>query len=237
MRMQHGDREGVFWGIVNSANDPENRYRVECRVPDVQGEELTEWAEPDSMILAPLKPGDKVWIRYLGGDFRHPIYHIPYDRKRGFIWNAPENMLVKNPSGSITINGTTVTVTGSSSSVVTTGGKVHNMGPNGSGYVPSVASEFEVASNPGLKHDIRDVDFDPVEVVKNAPAKLWKYKHEHSPDQRDRIGPMLDDLPELARSGENVSTQALIGILWAAVSELAKKVEKLEQQISESQNN
>jgi len=48
---------------------------------------------------------------------------------------------------------------------------------------------------------------------------------------------MLDDLPELARSGENVSTQALIGILWAAVSELAKKVEKLEQQISESQNN
>lgn len=227
--MQHQDREGFFWGIVVSTQDPENRHRVQCRVPDVQGNELAEWAEPDSMILAPLKPGDKVWVRYRGGDTRKPVYHIPYHAVRGFVWNDPAQLVVKNPSGDTMTTGTT-------SSVVTAGGKVHAMGPDGAGYVPCVASVHEVASHPDLKYDIRPLDLDPLEVIRNAPAMLWKYRPEHAADQRDHIGPLLDRLPDVAKSGSNVDTQALLGIAWEAIARLMDRVEFLEAEIAALNN-
>lgn len=216
-------REGTHWGIVVSTKDPEHRDRLRLRIPDVLGDQVSDWIEPDSLVVSTLKAGDKVWVRYADGDVRHGVYQIPWHKKRATIRTTTAALDIRNPTG-------TAMVSGSTSSVKTSGGKVHCMGKDGVGYVAVVATALEVGSSQSLKTDIRDLDFDPVAVVENAPSKRWRYRPEFSRDGRDHVGPIAEYLPDLLRSGDAVSLTDLVGVLWEAVGELSRRVHALEEQ-------
>ncbi|TKK84691.1 hypothetical protein FDA94_29190 [Herbidospora galbida] len=226
-------REGSHWGIVMSTNDPEQRDRLKIRIPRMMGEEVTDWVEPDSLAVSVFKVGDRVWVRCLDGDTRHMVYHVPWDKKRAHLRNATDFVDLTHPVGPVTVRAEndTAYMSGNTSSVVMSGGKVHCMGKDASGYVPCVATVHEIASSVSLKHDIRDHDFDPFQVIKNAPVKVWKYVPEYSADQRDHMGPLLEQLPEEFRSGDNLDPQALVSVLWEAVHDLSIRVELLENRL------
>lgn len=218
-------REGTHWGIVVSTKDPERRDRVRARVPDVLGDQVSDWMEPDSMVVSTLKAGDKIWVRFSDGDTRHGVYHIPWHKKRGIIRSTTANLDMRNPTGD-------AMVSGSASSVKLMIGKVHCLGKDGgTGYVACVASAFEVGSSQALKTDIGALDFDPVSVVETAPAKRWRYRPEFAGDGREHVGPLAEDLPDLLRNGETVNLADMVGVLWAAVQQLSARVRDLEQQI------
>lgn len=223
--------EGMWWGIVHSTKDPEHRNRIQVKCPDVLGSEISEWAEPDSLALSTLKIGDKLWIRFLAGDIRHPVYHIPYDKRRAILTNTLTNLDLRHPTGPITVRaGGTASVSGSSSSINMTGGKVHNRAADAGGYVASVASAFEIGSSEELKENVRVLDFDPIATVQAAPAKLWNYVPDYA-DDKTRIGPIAETLPDLVRSGDHVDLAALVGVLWAAVDHLSRRVADLENPV------
>jgi hypothetical protein len=221
----------MWWGIVEDVKDPEERHRIKAKVPDVLGSEISDWAEPDSLAISKLKRGDKVWIRFLTGDTRHAFYHIPNDHKlRALLYNADDGIDLTHPVAGMRLRAPagTAMMSGSSSSVNAAGGQVHCQGKDGAGYVPCVASAFLEGSSEHLKDHIRVLDFDPVKAIQDAPAKLWNYRPEVSPDGRTKIGPIAETLPDLVRNGDNVDLAALVGVLWAAVDHLSRRVEELE---------
>lgn len=220
-------REGTHWGIVVSTKDPEHRDRLKLRIPDVLGDQVSDWIEPDSMTVSTLKAGDKVWVRFADGDIRHGVYQIPWHKQRGTIRTTKAALDIRNPTG-------TAMMSGDSSAVKATGGKVHIMGKDGSGYVPCVASAYETGSSRELKTDIQPLDFDPVSVVETAQAHRWRYRPEYSRDGHEHVGPLAEDLPDLLRRGEAVSLTDLVGVLWEAVGKLAGRVSVLEEQIRRS---
>ncbi|MEU4534289.1 phage baseplate assembly protein V [Streptosporangium sp. NPDC023825] len=228
--------EGMWWGIVHSVNDPEKKNRIQAKVPDVLGSEISEWANPDSLMLSKLKVGDKVWIRFLAGDIRHPVYHIPYDKKRAIMRNTLDDVELTHPTGPMRLRAPagTAYMSGSTSSVNASGGKVHCQGKDASGYVPCVASDFEVGSSHKLKENIRRLDFDPLETIRNAPAQLWNYRPEHG-DNRTRVGPIAETLPDLVRRGDHVDLASLVGILWSAVAQQSDRIRDLEEKLNSAE--
>lgn len=212
----------MWWGIVEDTKDPKGRNRLKVKVPDVLGSEISDWAEPDGMVISSFRKGDKVWIRFLTGDHRHARYQVPYlHAKKAILYNGVDSVKLIHPSGPAMMSG-------SSSSVNASGGKVHCQGPNGGGYVPCVASAFETGSSAHLKNNIRVLDFDPIAAIQAAPAKLWNYRPEASEDNRTKIGPIAESLPDLVRHNDNVDLAAMVGVLWAAVDSLSRRVEELE---------
>jgi hypothetical protein len=83
----------VYPGQVVSNKDPEDRWRVKVKIPDLlDDKELAEWAEPilptagmDTSASAsvtggkfgsffPPKVGDFVWVEFRMGDLKSPLY-------------------------------------------------------------------------------------------------------------------------------------------------------------------
>ena len=66
---------GVYRGIVEDTKDPENRRRLEVRVPALLGEEKI-WAEPCIPPGLQLMPevGDIVWVEFEAGDPSLPVW-------------------------------------------------------------------------------------------------------------------------------------------------------------------
>jgi hypothetical protein len=79
------------------------------------------------------------------------------------------------------------------------------------------------------KHSVEDID-DALDIVLGAPAKAWKYTEDLDQNQVQQFGPMLHDLPEKLRIGndefEGYGLGQMIGILWKAVSDLAEEVRR-----------
>lgn len=73
---------GIFAGVVEDTTDPLELGRCRVRVPGVEGDEhstptdLLPWAFPCFQSFSFVVPqvGDAVWITYMGGDPKYPVY-------------------------------------------------------------------------------------------------------------------------------------------------------------------
>ena len=81
---------GTYRGVVTNNRDPENRGRLQLRVPEVFGESVAEWALPCAPYGGGLKgfyavptPGDEVWVAFEAGEPRQPIW-------LGGLWRTGE---------------------------------------------------------------------------------------------------------------------------------------------------
>ena len=104
---------GKYRGVVTANSDPQSRARLQVRVPEVRGEEVTEWALPASpyagsnvgfFALPPV--GANVWVEYEGGNLQVPIWSGCFWAD-GEITSAdavPEVMFLKTAQASIRID-------------------------------------------------------------------------------------------------------------------------------------
>lgn len=77
---------GVYRGTVTSSKDPENQRRVKLTVPQVLGEEPTDWAWPMDFSGAYAKPpkvGQGVWVMFEGGDPSFPVWSATFGKYKG----------------------------------------------------------------------------------------------------------------------------------------------------------
>jgi hypothetical protein len=82
---------GVYQGVCVDINDPQNSSRIRLQVPQVLGNEYTNWAEPsvsagliayvdsassaelDGKLSAP-HVGQHVWVMFIAGDPNFPVW-------------------------------------------------------------------------------------------------------------------------------------------------------------------
>lgn len=90
---------GKYRGTVVNNIDPELRARVQVRVPDVLGAELSSWALPclpftgrQSGFFVTPEVGDEVWVEFEHGDPRSPIWV-------GGLWNSAGDAPPESASG------------------------------------------------------------------------------------------------------------------------------------------
>jgi uncharacterized protein involved in type VI secretion and phage assembly len=90
---------GKYRGTVVNNIDPELRARVQVKVPDVLGAELSSWALPclpfagrQSGFFATPEVGDEVWVEFERGDPRNPIWV-------GGLWNSAGDVPPESASG------------------------------------------------------------------------------------------------------------------------------------------
>jgi Type VI secretion system/phage-baseplate injector OB domain len=81
---------GKYRGTVTSNIDPENRGRLQVRVPAIFGDFALNWAEPcvpyagtQSCFYAMPPPNANVWIEFEGGNSNRPIWS-------GCFWGTAE---------------------------------------------------------------------------------------------------------------------------------------------------
>lgn len=100
-------------------------------------------------------------------------------------------------------------------------------------YEPIRASAFTVSSSREVKQQITDLGWSPLDVVRRAKARSWRYRPDHGDPDRTHVGPMAEDLPaELVDTTSEVPALdlgVLVGVLWGAVQELAAQVRDLQQ--------
>lgn len=68
---------GVYRGTVHNTKDPLNKRRVRLLVPQVLGDQPTEWAwctDSSASTAATPAVGQGVWVMFEGGDPSFPIY-------------------------------------------------------------------------------------------------------------------------------------------------------------------
>lgn len=81
---------GTYRGVVTDNKDPEDRGRLQLRVPEVFGESPAEWALPCAPYGGRLKgfyaipaQGDEVWVAFEAGEPSQPIW-------LGGLWGSGE---------------------------------------------------------------------------------------------------------------------------------------------------
>ncbi|MCU0506993.1 MAG: phage baseplate assembly protein V [Anaerolineae bacterium] len=104
---------GKYRGTVFSNNDPEQRGRLQLKVPGVLGDETSSWAEPVLLFAGPsgaamgayvVPPeGAAVWVEFEQGDPSYPVWvgcrwgqqsEAPSDGKNGTTPN--ENLVLQS---------------------------------------------------------------------------------------------------------------------------------------------
>lgn len=69
---------GLYRGICVTSADPEALMRVRVQVPQVTGEQSTEWAlpcVPPGVTATRLpRPGEGVWVMFEAGDVTKPVW-------------------------------------------------------------------------------------------------------------------------------------------------------------------
>jgi uncharacterized protein involved in type VI secretion and phage assembly len=104
---------GKYRGVVSGNNDPLQLGRIQAKVPDVLGENVSTWALPSmpyagrNVGLFLIPPTDaQVWIEFENGDPDYPIW-------TGCFWDSgevpaspavPEMKVLKTDAGKITLN-------------------------------------------------------------------------------------------------------------------------------------
>ncbi|MCK9600050.1 MAG: tail fiber domain-containing protein [Sphaerochaeta sp.] len=93
------------------------------------------------------------------------------------------------------------------------------------GYEEVHAADFIPASSREFKEDIQVAESEnALQQVLNTPIYRYRLKEKKA----QKIGFIAEEAPEILRAGEGISLGNSIGLLWKAVQELTKKVEKLE---------
>lgn len=68
---------GVYKGIVTQTTDPEGLGRIKAQIPQLFGQQESDWAWPSTpniRSIVPLVAGHPVWIMFEGGDPAHPVW-------------------------------------------------------------------------------------------------------------------------------------------------------------------
>jgi hypothetical protein len=77
---------GIYRGTVVSSKDPLKKRRIKITVPQVLGEEPTDWAWPMDSSGAYFRPpvvGQGVWVMFEGGDPSFPIWANTFGKYKG----------------------------------------------------------------------------------------------------------------------------------------------------------
>jgi len=77
---------GVYRGTVQSNADPNNTRRLRLTVPQVMGEEPTDWSWPMDSAGAYFTPpsiGQGVWVMFEGGDPSFPVWSNTFGKYKG----------------------------------------------------------------------------------------------------------------------------------------------------------
>lgn len=154
---------------------------------------------------------------------------------------------IGNESGGLTLkvknDGTRPYIGGNNtnSGVYFGNGRIFITDSNGGAHRPLTCSSLVQSSLREAKGGITDIPFDALDVVRQAPAASWQYRHEIEDGEThtNHMGPMLDDLPsdmwvDLGDdTGYGYDLGSLIGVLWEAVRDLAGQVETLQSQLAD----
>ena len=101
MQVKH---HSIFRAIVKDNKDPKNLRRVKVSVPQITGEEVSEWIWPveDTSIDVQLPViGQGVWIFFIGGDPEYPVWLGTY----GNHPKTSKRLYVEPLSNSVSISG------------------------------------------------------------------------------------------------------------------------------------
>jgi flagellin-like hook-associated protein FlgL len=207
------DYNGLYQAYVESSDDPENKRRITARVPDVLGQTISNWARPASIIDYPMPKDAMVWIAFPNGDIRYPVYHVRNDPAHGRIIPGPSSLSVDGPGGA----------------GVTVDGDVHAKKSTGS-YVNVYAVDFLKTSAESGKSNIVPYTANAVTAIKNAPVYTYTYNATGAAG----VGPLRANMPAITQAGtDKVSMGSMIGILWAANTQLSNTIDALTTRVAD----
>lgn len=106
------------------------------------------------------------------------------------------------------------------------------------GYAPIYASSFVVGSSRDDKTDVAELGFSALAALGQARVTRWRYR-DGVADAKERIGPMLEDLPALLHgqargdgSSPGINVATYVALVHAGLAELAARVEALERRLA-----
>lgn len=88
---------GLYRGVVHDTRDPLGQKRIKVRVPQLFGQDVTEWAWPVQMSTTDLalpEVGQGVWVAFESGDAGFPIWLGTFYTKS----LSPKKVLINNPT-------------------------------------------------------------------------------------------------------------------------------------------
>jgi len=66
--------EGIYRAVVNNNKDPQNLRRIKVVVPQITGDQVTDWIWPVLSTKRPPKIGTGTWVMYIGGNPDYPVW-------------------------------------------------------------------------------------------------------------------------------------------------------------------
>jgi hypothetical protein len=95
---------GVYRGVVKDNKDPQQQRRLRLSVPQITGNETTDWAwpvEPSSIHTDVPVIGQGVWVSFIGGDPEYPIWTGVFGTNQG----NNKQIFIKPLENSISLTG------------------------------------------------------------------------------------------------------------------------------------
>lgn len=77
---------GIYRGVVKDNADKQKQRRVKVIVPQITGEEVSNWAwplEPSNIHTEVPVVGQGVWVSYIGGDPDYPVWFGAFGTHKG----------------------------------------------------------------------------------------------------------------------------------------------------------
>lgn len=93
---------GIYRGTVVDARDPDNNRRLKLKVPQLLGDQVTEWAWPreDASTKTQVPAvGQGVWVMFEGGDMAFPVWVGTF----GKVYTSEKHGLIKPLSSSVSL--------------------------------------------------------------------------------------------------------------------------------------
>lgn len=66
--------EGIYRAVVKNNQDPKNLRRIKVVVPQITGDQVTDWVWPILSTSRPPAIGTGAWITYIGGNPDYPVW-------------------------------------------------------------------------------------------------------------------------------------------------------------------
>lgn len=66
--------EGIYRAVVKYNQDPKNLRRIRVVVPQITGDQVTDWIWPVISTKRPPKVGSGAWVMYIGGNPDYPVW-------------------------------------------------------------------------------------------------------------------------------------------------------------------
>ena len=66
--------EGIYRAVVKNNKDPQNLRRIKVVVPQITGDQVTDWVWPVISTERPPAIGSGAWITYIGGNPDYPVW-------------------------------------------------------------------------------------------------------------------------------------------------------------------